>query len=540
MSRKWWTLATVCLGMLMLLLDITIVNVALPSIAGDLEASFTDLQWTIDAYALSLAAVMLVAGSLGDLLGHRTVFAAGLVVFSVFSLLCGLAPGPLFLNVCRAVQGIGGAAMFATSLALIAQEFRGTERGTALGIWGATAGAAVAVGPLIGGALTSGISWRWVFLVNVPIGALTLWLLLTQVSETRRRRVRLDWPGAIAFSGALFALVFGLIRGNPDGWSSTTVVVALAASALLLALFVAIERVRREPMLDLALFRKPAFIGASLGAIALSAGAYAMLLYIPLYLQDILGYSAFQAGLRFLPLTLLVLLCAPIAGRLSERVPVRLLLAAGLLLVAAGLALMTLVEPASGWTVLLAGFIVAGAGSGLTNPPLASAAIGTVPETRAGVGSGVNNTARQVGLAAGIAARGAIFQSRVHSVLADQLAHDAPQLGARRHAIVEHATSGDPTQALQGLPAAVQAPVAHAIRVAFVEGFDRILWIGTGIALAGAVLAFVLVRARDFETRAADRESDLDVNRRTGRWGARERDAWDYGRAPAERGAGTP
>src|SRR5919202_1124946 len=251
MARKWWTLLAVCLGMLMLLLDITIVNVALPSIAADLDASFSDLQWTIDAYALSLAALMLVSGSLGDLLGHRKVFAAGLVVFSVSSLLCGLASGPLFLNVCRAVQGVGGAAMFATSLALIAQEFRGRERGTALGLWGATAGASVAVGPLIGGALTSGISWRWVFFVNVPIGALTLWLLLAKVAETRRRRVRPDWPGAIVFSGALFALVFALIRGNPDGWSSPKVVTALAASAALLALFVAIERVRAEPMVDL-------------------------------------------------------------------------------------------------------------------------------------------------------------------------------------------------------------------------------------------------------------------------------------------------
>ena len=229
MARRWWTLLTVCLGILMLLLDITIVNVALPSIANDLGASFSDLQWTIDAYALSLAAVMLVMGSLGDLRGHRNVFAAGLVLFSVSSLLCGLAPDPLFLNVCRAVQGVGGAAMFATSLALIAREFRGPERGTALGIWGATAGVSVAIGPLIGGALTSGISWRWVFFVNVPIGVLTLWLLLARVGETRRRRVRPDWLGAVAFSGALFALVFALIRGNPDGWSSTKVTAAFVA-----------------------------------------------------------------------------------------------------------------------------------------------------------------------------------------------------------------------------------------------------------------------------------------------------------------------
>jgi EmrB/QacA subfamily drug resistance transporter len=496
MTRRWWTLTTVCLGLFMLLLDITIVNVALPSIATDLHASFADLQWTIDAYALSLAAVMLVAGSLGDLLGHRNGFAAGLVVFSASSLLCGLAGDPLFLNVCRAAQGIGGAAMFATSLALIALEFRGRDRGTALGIWGATAGAAVAIGPLIGGALTSWISWRWVFLVNVPIGLVTLWLLLTRVAESPRRRVRPDWPGAIAFSGALFGLVYGLIRGNPDGWGSTQVVVAFAGCAVLLAAFVAIESRRRDPMLDLRLFRRPAFVGASVAAIALSASLYSLLLYITLYLQDVLGYSPLQAGLRFLPATLLVLLCAPIAGRLSERVPVRLLVGTGLLLTAVGIALMTFVSPSSGWTALLAGFMVAGAGSGLTNPPMASAALGTVDESRAGMASGVNNTARQVGVAAGIAALGAIFQSRVHDVLGERLAH-LGALAGRGHGLVEQATSGDAAHALRSLPPALRAPAAEAIRTAFVSGFDRILWVAAAVALAGAVLALCLVRARD-------------------------------------------
>src|SRR3954451_20676773 len=264
MARKWWTLSAVCLGILMLLLHITIVDLALPGIAADLGASFSDLQWTIDAYALSLAAVMLVSGSLGDLLGHRAIFAAGLTIFFVSSLCCGLAGSPLFLNLCRAVQGVGGAAMFATSLALIAQEFRGRERGTALGIWGATAGASVAIGPLLGGALTSGISWRWVFIVNVPIGLLTLWVVLTRVTETRRRAgVSPDWPGAAVFSAGLFALVFALIRGNPDGWSSGKVVAGFAASAVLVVAFVAIEARRAQPMLDLTLFAKPAFVGAS-------------------------------------------------------------------------------------------------------------------------------------------------------------------------------------------------------------------------------------------------------------------------------------
>ena len=497
MARKWWTLLTVCLGMLMLLLDITVVNVALPSIADDLGGSFSDLQWVIDAYALSLAALLLVAGSLGDLLGHRTIFAAGLLVFCVSSLLCGLAPSPLFLVLSRAAQGIGGAAMFATSLALIGKEFSGRDRGTALGIWGATAGAAVAVGPLIGGALTSGLTWRWVFFVNVPVGALTVALLLAKVTETGRRPVRPDWPGAACFSGALFALVFGVIRGNPDGWSSTKVVTALALGAVLLMAFVAIELVRKEPMLDLRLFRKPAIVGASLGSIALAGSLFASFLYISLYLQNVLGYSPIQAGLRYLPITLLVLLVAPPAGQLSAFVPLRLMFGGGLALVALGLALMTQVGPTSGWTALLAGFIVAGAGSGMANPARGSVALGTVPQDQAGVGSGVNNTALQVGIAGGIAALGAIFQSRVRSVLAGQLEHLGPQLGAHRGAVAQQLASGDPGRAIQSLPPGLREPVSSAMHVAFVSGFDRILWVAAAVALVGAGFTFALIRGRD-------------------------------------------
>jgi EmrB/QacA subfamily drug resistance transporter len=517
MARKWWSLLTVCLGMLMLLVDITIVNVALPSMAADLHASFSDLQWTIDAYALSLAALMLVAGSLGDLLGHKRIFGLGLTVFTVSSLLCGVAPDALFLITSRAAQGVGGAAMFASSLALLANEFKGRERGTALGIWGATAGASVAVGPLIGGALTSGISWRWVFFVNVPIGALTL-ALLVKVRETRRRHVRPDWAGAITFAAGLFAVVFALIRGNPDGWTSATVLSSFVAGGVLLAAFIVIELARREPMLELGLFRTPTFLGASISAVALGASLYSLVLYITLYLQNILGYSAFQAGLRFLPLTLLVLLAAPIGGRLSAHVPLRLLLGVGLTLVGVGLALMTQVEAGSGWTVLLAGFIVAGAGSGLTNPPRASAAIGSVPEEKTGVGSGVNNTALQVGLAAGIAALGAVFQSRVHDVLTGQLAATVPQLGERAQGVVDQATSGNAAAALQSLPAGLREPVANALRVAFVSGFDRILWIAAVIGFAGALLSLLLVRQRDLEHSnepAATARAELATSRST-------------------------
>jgi EmrB/QacA subfamily drug resistance transporter len=421
-----------------------------------------------------------------------------------------VAPDSLFLILSRAAQGVGGAAMFAASLALLANEFKGRERGTALGIWGATAGASVAVGPLIGGALTSGISWRWVFFVNVPIGALTLALLAVKVDETRRRPVHPDWAGAITFACSLFALVFALIRGNVDGWTSGPVLSPFIAGGCLLAAFLAIELARREPMLDLALFRNPTFLGASLAALTLAASLYALILYITLYLQDILGYSAFQAGLRFLPLTLLVLLAAPVGGRLSAHVPLRLLLSVGLTLVGVGLALMTSVEASSGWTVLFAGFIVAGAGSGLTNPPRASAAIGSVPEEKTGVGSGVNNTALQVGLATGIASLGAVFQSRVHDVLAGQLTATVPQLGERTHGVIDQATSGNAPAALQSLPPGLRQPVAHALRVAFVSGFDRILWIAAVISFAGAVLSFLLVRQRDLEDASETERGELE------------------------------
>ena len=341
MERKWWTLIVACLATFMLLLDITVVNVALPDIQSSLHASFSDLQWVVDAYALTLAALLLTAGSLGDRIGRKLVFAVGLGLFVAASLLCGLATTPTFLNLARALQGVGGAVMFAQSLALIAEDFHGRERGTAFGIWGATIGAAVAVGPLVGGVLTEGIGWEWIFFVNIPIGIATIALTMRFVHESRDEAARrLDIPGTILFSGALFALVFALIRGNAEGWGSTLIVGLLLGAVALLALFVAVERRIDDPMFDLSLFRVPAFCGVSIAAFALSSSMFAMFLYLTLYVQNILGFSPLEAGLRFLPITLISFFVAPIAGQLTARIQVRYLLGAGLLLVAIGLALM--------------------------------------------------------------------------------------------------------------------------------------------------------------------------------------------------------
>ena len=332
MARKWWTLTAVSVATFMLLLDITVVNVALPSIRNDLGGSFSDLQWVVDAYALTLAALVLTAGSLADRLGRRRLFSWGLGIFSAASLLCALAPDPTFLNLARALQGIGGAVMFAVSLALVAQEFpAGRERGTAMGIYGATIGVAVAIGPLVGGALTDGIGWRSIFYLNVPIGLTAIAVTYARLRESRDpNATRVDWAGVASFSAALFMLVLALVRGNDEGWGSTLIVSLFAGSAALLAAFVAIESRISEPMLPLGLFRRPSFTGVQLAAFAVSASAFALFLYIGLYLQNYLGYTPLQAGLRYLPITVVSFFAAPLAGALLSRAPARLMMSGSL------------------------------------------------------------------------------------------------------------------------------------------------------------------------------------------------------------------
>jgi EmrB/QacA subfamily drug resistance transporter len=503
MASKWWTLLVVCLAIFMLLLDITVVNVALPDIQSELGASFEDLQWVVDAYALALAALLLASGSIADLLGRRRVFVAGLLLFVSASLLCGLAGSPTMLNASRGLQGIGGAMMFATSLALIAQEFEPHERGTAFGIWGATTGFAVAVGPLVGGALTDGFGWEWIFLVNVPIGLLTAAVTVARVPESERDpNARIDWAGVLTFSAGLFCLVLALIRGNDEGWTSPLIIGLLAVATVLIAVFVVIELRRRQPMLDLHLFRKPAFTGAQIVAFTLHASMFSMFLYIVLYMQNVLGYSPLETGVRFLPISLLSFLAAPIAGKLAERLPVRAFLGAGLLLVGIGLVLMSGIDPSDDWTTLLAGFIVAGVGIGFINPPLATAAIGVVEPRRAGAASGINSTFRQVGTAVGIAALGALLQSKITSKLDAALGGAPLPPGSVDH-IAAAVSSGGASAAAQGVPAPVRGLVGDAARRAFIDGLNEILIVAAVLAFVGATLALLLVRRRDFVTAPA-------------------------------------
>jgi len=500
-ERKWWTLIAVSVAIFMLLLDITVVNVALPDIQRSLHSSFADLQWVVNAYSLTLAAFLLTSGALADRFGRRLVFVAGLVVFTLSSAACGLAGSPLALNLARAVQGTGGAMMFATSLALIAGAFHGKERGLAFGVFGGVIGGAVAIGPIVGGVITSGIGWEWIFFVNVPIGVAAVALTLTQVAESRDPNARgVDWLGLLTFSGSLFLLVFALIEGNEKGWGSTRIVSFLVASAVLIALFVVVERRQQRPMLDLTLFRRPAFAGASIVAFAVSSSMFAMFLYLTLYIQDVLGYGPLQAGLRFLPITLLSFFVAPIAGRLSVHVPVRLLLGVGLLLVSAGLLTMTALDASSGWTVLVPGFLLAGAGIGLINPPLASTAVGVVHHSRSGMASGINNTFRQVGIATGIAGLGAIFQHDVTRNTTAALSGGPGRevLRAAHGKLNTALVSGEVGHVARALPKPARDALTHAYRIGFTQAFSSILLIAACVALVGSAFAFALVRSRDF------------------------------------------
>ena len=316
-GNKWWTLVAVCLGTFMLLLDITIVNVALPDIQRALHSSFADLQWVVDAYALTLAAFLLTAGSLADMYGRRLLYLIGLAVFTCASVLCGFAASTLMLQLSRGLQGVGGAIMFAVSLALLADAFRGKDRGIAFGVWGTITGLAVAIGPLLGGVLTSGLSWRYIFFVNVPIGIVAVAITVTRVAESRAPQAsRPDWLGFAIFTIALASLVYGLIESNQRSFTDGLVLGCLAAAAALLAVFVVVERRSAHPMFDLNLFRLPTFTGGSVAAFGLSASIFAMLLYIVLYLQDILGYSPLATGVRVMYLSGAILVSATVAGRL--------------------------------------------------------------------------------------------------------------------------------------------------------------------------------------------------------------------------------
>jgi EmrB/QacA subfamily drug resistance transporter len=508
-DKKWWTLIAVCTGTFMLLLDVTIVVVAQPAIQTGLHASFSDVQWTLDAYALTLASLLLTSGALADRYGRKRLFAIGLAIFTVGSLLCGVAANPLMIILSRCGQGIGGAIVFATSLALLGHSFQGKDRGTALGIWGAVTGIATAAGPVLGGLITTGWNWRGIFLVNLPIGVFALIVTIWRVDEVRAPHpTRPDWAGFGLLTTGLVSLIYGLIRASETSWTDTLVLAFLAAGIALLAAFVVAETKIANPMFAIRLLRVPTFAGGSISAFAMNGSLYAMLLYLVLYLQDILGYSALGAGLRVSVITLATMVSATAAGRLSEHMPVRWLIGPGLLLVGIGLIVMAGLTGTSSWTHLVPGFIVSGFGSGMVNPPLASTAIGVVPPHEAGMASGTNATFRQIGVATGIAALGSIFVSAMQSHLTSTL---PPSLAGSAATIAAAVRQGSVGHVLASVPAADRGATALALRSSFAAGLNDLLYITAALALAGGVCALLLIRSKDFVKRGGTAPAATEV-----------------------------
>ncbi len=391
MTTKHFTLAVVCAATAMLMLDIAVVNTALSRIAEDLKTDLNGLQWIVDAYTLALPSTVLTAGALADRLGRRRVFAVGLALFTAASAVCAMSGNIDMLVASRAVQGIGGAILFAVSLALLANAFPGErERAGALAAYGATIAGSFAIGPAVGGALTSGLDWQWIFLINVPIGLACLGIALTRVEESRDPAARrIDWAGQGTLAAGLFLLVLALLRGNDQGWTSAAIITELGAAVALLAAFVAVERKVREPMLPLGLFRVPAFTGAQLAAFAISGSFFAVFLYATLYLQQILGLSAIEAGLVYVPGTVVMFGVSAATANLSEKVHPGVLVSGGLALVSAGLILMSVMTGVdSSWTAVLPGTILAMIGTGLFNPAVIAVALGASPADQSGLAAG--------------------------------------------------------------------------------------------------------------------------------------------------------
>jgi EmrB/QacA subfamily drug resistance transporter len=414
-NRKWWTLVAVAFGLFMIMLDNTIVNVALPSIERDLHMTIASLEWVVTAYALTFAALLITGGKLGDYYGRRKMFVVGLVVFTASSLACGLAPSPGFLIGARAVQGVGSALMNPATLSIITATFAPRERGRAIGIWAGVSAMALAIGPLLGGLIVDNLNWNWIFFVNVPVGVLGIVVAQLVISESRDTSTEqsIDFPGLVTSGLGLLALCYALIEGNRHGWTSAEIVGLFAASVVLLGAFVLVEHRQRLPMLDLSLFKDSSFTGANTVALLVSLGMFGVFFYVSLYVQNILGFSPTKAGAVFLPMTVLIILIAPIAGNLSDRIGSRWLMGAGMTLLGISLLLYLRVGLHTTFWGLLPQLVVGGVGMAMTMSPMTSAAMASVPLDKAGVGSGVLNSFRQVGGSLGIALMGAILAAYV-------------------------------------------------------------------------------------------------------------------------------
>lgn len=493
-DRSTAMLIAICIASFLEPLATTVVVVALPAIQQATSATFADLQWIVNAYVLTFAAMVLTGGALADRFGRKLVFQIGLLAFLAGSIVCGVANVPITLIIGRGIAGLGSAFMLSAGLALIVQDFHGRERVRAFAIWGVVVCAGAVVGPLIGGLITDGFGWRWIFLSMVPV-CLPL-LLLTQWSTPESRDPlshKLDWLGLTSFTAMFFVLMYVLIEGNALGWNSPIVLALLAATIILTTIFITGQLRQSRPMFDLSLFMDRTFTGASVVAVVIAAAFFTLIVYLPLYFQGVVNYGPTEAGMALLPLGIPLLLMGPVSGRLAAVISPKLFLPLGLLIIASGAACIALM-PQFGVVAVYAGMFVAGIGAGLINGELSNVAISVVEPERSGMASGINNTMRQFGYGVGIAGLGALFGGMIVSALADE-----------GRDFAERVASGDISTAVAALPNADAARIAAD--TAFIDAFSTICFVAASIAAAGAVLAFALIR----KERPAETPSSISV-----------------------------
>jgi EmrB/QacA subfamily drug resistance transporter len=485
-NRRWWTLGAMCFALFMIMLDNTVVNVALPSIQDDLHSSISGLEWTVNAYTLSFAVLLVTGGRLGDIFGRRRMFLFGVMVFGLSSAFIGLSQSEAWLVGGRAVQGVGAAFMMPATLSIISNAFPPHERGKAIGTWAGVSALALAIGPVVGGFLTENVSWQSIFFLNVPVAAVAVFVTLASTHESRDETSthRVDLPGVAAISAGLGALVLALVEGNSWGWGSASILALFAVAALAIVAFVVAELRVPEPMVDFGFFRSRSFFGANLVAFIVSFAMLAMFFFLALYMQNIKGYSPLQAGVRFLPSTLVIVVVGPIAGRLSDRIGPRPLMVAGLLTVAGSLFWQGHLAVDTSYGFLVGAFILMGLGMGLVMSPMSTAGMNAVEPTKAGVASGILSMSRMVGGTFGVAVMGALISGLGKSKL-DQLLPAVPN-GQRQ----------DLADSLGAGGARVGGQVGNAVQQAYVYALNDGLRIGAAVTLLGALLAWLLIADR--------------------------------------------
>lgn len=480
----------------LIVLDTNIVAVTLPSIARDLGAGFADIEWVVSVYMLAFAALLLPAGSLADRFGRKKMLLTGLVLFILASVGCGAAPSIVFLDIARAIKGVGAALLLTSALATIGHVFHDeTERAKAWAFWGACMGVAMTAAPTVGGLIAELVGWRWIFYLNLPVGLVLLSMVLRNIGESRNEQsARLDPVGSLLFSASLLSLIWGLIEANRIGWDNPLTFARLSGSALLLGLFVLAERLQRRPMVDLQLFKSPRFIGALLGMFAYAGCAQVMMTLLPFYLQNGLGFSAISSGLGMLPFAITMLLCPRLGPQLSRHMSPAAMMALGLTLVSLGNLLCAWATSIGGYPAFAIAMAVTGAGAGLLNGDTQKNIMACVPRERTGMASGMSTTMRFSSIMLAIGVYGALLASHTLKALNANLQNVAPQWLDRAEYMASRVVAGDMAAALQALDASAREAVQPLAQQAFVSGFASVLWVVGGVGLLAALLVGTLMR----------------------------------------------